>query len=153
MGQANNALKVYMNRPDRIRSVLEYYLGEKLPIDWKCEETGATVSVRNFRGRLSFRERDYLGKVWAWGLCFTLGLENQNSINLTYPWRLMEMDCLAYERQIEDIQEKNADAGEEYGAEDEETDRGLSSPSDSDAVHTGGRKKTGNFLVGFPEVQ
>lgn len=119
MGEPNNALKVYMNRPDRIRSVLEYYLGEKLPRDWKCEETGGCVSVRDSRGKLSFRERDYLGKVWAWGMCFKLGLENQNSINLTYPWRLMELDCLAYGGQIEDIQERNAVAGEEYGAEDD----------------------------------
>lgn len=119
MGEPNNALKVYMNRPDRIRSVLEYYLGEKLPDDWKCEETGAYVSVRNSNGKLSYRERDYMGKVWAWGSCFKLGLENQNSINLTYPWRLMELDCLAYERQIENIQERNAVLEEEYEAEDD----------------------------------
>lgn len=31
MGEPDNALVVYMNRPDRIRSVPEYYLGEKLP--------------------------------------------------------------------------------------------------------------------------
>lgn len=103
MGEPNNALKVYMNRPDRIRSVLEYYLGEKLPEDWTCEETGGYVSVRNPNGKLSFRERDYLGKVWAWGVCFKLGLENQNTVNLTYPWRLMELDCLAYGKEIEDI--------------------------------------------------
>ena len=119
MGEPNNALKVYMNRADRIQSVLEYYLGEKLPQDWKCEETGGGVSVRDSEGKLSFRERDYLGKVWAWGVCFKLGLENQNSINLTYPWRLMEMDSLAYRRQIEDIQERNSVSGEEYGAEDD----------------------------------
>nr|WP_304710229.1 hypothetical protein [uncultured Acetatifactor sp.] len=38
MGKPNNALAVYMNRPDRIRSVLEYYIGEKLPRDWQCVE-------------------------------------------------------------------------------------------------------------------
>lgn len=119
MGEPNNALKVYMNRPDRIRSVLEYYLGERLPEDWTCEETGGYVSVRNPNGKLSFRERDYLGKVWAWGVCFKLGLENQNTVNLTYPWRIMELDCLAYGREIEDIQERNAASGEEYKAEDD----------------------------------
>lgn len=62
MGAPNSALKVYMNRPDRIRSVLEYYLGEQLPDDWKCEEIGGFTSVRNSKGKLSFRERDYLGK-------------------------------------------------------------------------------------------
>ena len=119
MGEPNNALKVYMNRPDRIRSVLEYYLGEKLPEDWKCEETRGFVSIRNSDGKLSFRERDYLGKVSAWGICFKLGLENQNSINLTYPWRLMELDCLEYGSQIEDIQEKNTASAEKYGPDDD----------------------------------
>lgn len=119
MGEPNNALKVYMSRPDRIRSVLEYYLGEKLPEDWKCEETGGFTSVRNSNGKLSFRERDYLGKVWAWGMCFRLGLENQSTVNLTYPWRLLELDCLAYGREIEDIQERNTGGGEEYGTEDD----------------------------------
>lgn len=119
MGEPNNALKVYMNRPDRIRSVLEYYLGERLPEDWTCEETGGYVSVRNPNGKLSFRERDYLGKIWAWGVCFKVGLENQNTVNLTYPWRIMELDCLAYGREIEDIQERNAASGEEYKAEDD----------------------------------
>ena len=119
MGEPNNALKVYMSRPDRIRSVLEYYLGEKLPEDWKCEEIEGFVSVRNTSGRLSFRDRDYLGKVWAWGVCFKLGLENQHTINLTYPWRLMELDCLTYGREIENIQEKNTASGEEYGTEDD----------------------------------
>ena len=59
MGGPNNALKAYMKRPDRIRSVLEYYLGEAR----------------------------------AWGVRFLLGIENQQTINLTYPWWLMEMDC------------------------------------------------------------
>ena len=119
MGEPNNALKVYMNRPDRIRSVLEYYLGEKLPEDWTCEELGGFASTRNSRGKLTFRERDYLGKVCAWGVCFKLGLENQNSINLTYPWRLMELDCLSYGRQIEDIQEQNRSKAEKYGSDDD----------------------------------
>lgn len=119
MGEPNNALKVYMNRPDRIRSVLEYYLGEKLPEDWNCEETGGFTTVRNSKGKLSFRERDYSGKVCAWGVCFKLGLENQNSINLTYPWRLMELDCLSYGSEIEGIQERNSASGKEYGTEDD----------------------------------
>ena len=38
MGEPNAALGVYMNNPNRIRSVLEYYLGAKLPQDWKYEE-------------------------------------------------------------------------------------------------------------------
>lgn len=119
MGEPNNALKVYMNRPDRIRSVLEYYLGKKLPEDWKCEETGGYTTIRNRKGKLSFRERDYFGEVHAWGTCFKLGLENQNSVNLTYPWRLMELDCLTYGSELEDIMEKNAADDIKYGPNDD----------------------------------
>jgi len=36
MGEPNNALAVYMNRPERIRDLLEYYLGAGLPEDWEC---------------------------------------------------------------------------------------------------------------------
>lgn len=38
MGEPNNVLNVYMNRQDRLRSVLEYYLGEKLPENWRFDE-------------------------------------------------------------------------------------------------------------------
>ena len=37
------------------------------------------------------------------GVSFKLALENQDSVNLTYPWRLMELDCLAYGKGIEPI--------------------------------------------------
>lgn len=119
MGEPNNALAVYMNRPDRIRSVLEYYLGEKLPEDWECQEIRGFYTVKNRRGKLSFRQRDFIGKVRFGGVCFMLGLENQDSVNLIFPWRLMEMDCLAYEREIEEIQEQNALGKVKYGAEDD----------------------------------
>lgn len=119
MGKPNNALGVYMNRPDRIRSVLEYYLGESLPKDWECEEIRGLYSVRNSDGMLSSRQRDYLGKVRAWGSSFLLGLENQQKVNLIYPWRLMEMDCLAYGREIEEIQERNTLEKARYGKEDD----------------------------------
>lgn len=119
MGEPNNALNVYMSRADRIRSVLEYYLGEKLPEDWNCEETGGFSSVRTSDGRLSFRQRDFLGKAQAWGIRFFLGLENQDSINLTYPWRLMESDCLTYGKEIEEIQERNTCSEEKYSQEDD----------------------------------
>lgn len=38
---------------------------------------------------------------------------------MTYPWRLMELDCLTYGREIEDIQERNAASGEKYGTDDD----------------------------------
>nr|WP_296480258.1 hypothetical protein [uncultured Acetatifactor sp.] len=62
MGEPNNALSVYMNRPDRIKSVLEYYLGEKLPQDWQCEEVRGLTTLRNGKGKLSFRQRDFYGR-------------------------------------------------------------------------------------------
>lgn len=79
MGEPNNALAVYMNRPDRMRSVLEYYLGEKLPGNWECEEVRGFYTVRNSNGKLSFRQRDYLEKpVWRVPVS-CLGLKNQDS--------------------------------------------------------------------------
>ena len=114
MGEPNNALAVYMNRSDRIRSVLEYYIGEKLPQDWQCEEIRGFYTIRNTKGKLSFRQRDFLANVSMGGMHFKLALENQDSVNLIYPWRLMELDCLAYGREIEEIQERNIHAGESY---------------------------------------
>ncbi len=119
MGESNNALAVYMNRSDRIRSVLEYYIGEKLPQDWQCVEARGFYTTRNANGRLSFRQRDFIGDARMCGVHFKLALENQESVNLTYPWRLMELDCLAYGREIEEVQEQNALKGERYGEEDD----------------------------------
>lgn len=119
MGEPNNALAVYMNRPDRIRDLLEYYLGEKLPAGWSCKEIRGLYTVRNAKGKLSYRQRDFLADVCLWGIPFRLGLENQDSINLTFPWRLMELDCLAYGKEIEEIQEKNQASNNPYRAEDD----------------------------------
>ena len=119
MGEPNNALSVYMNRPDRIKSVLEYYLGEKLPQDWQCEEVRGLTTLRNRKGKLSFRQRDFYGRGHAWGKDFWLGIENQDSINLIFPWRMMELDSLAYGAEIEEIQEKNSQGNVHYGIEDD----------------------------------
>lgn len=119
MGEPNNALAVYMNRPDRIRSVLEYYIGEKLPQDWQCVETRGFYTVRNAKGKLSFRQRDFIGNARMGGVHFKLALENQDSMNLTYPWRLMELDCLSYGKEIEEVQEQNVLKKERYGEEDD----------------------------------
>lgn len=119
MGELNNALAVYMNRPDRIRDLLEYYLGEKLPAGWDCREIRGLYTVRNSKGKLSYRQRDFLADVCLWGVPFRLGLENQDSVNLTFPWRLMELDYLAYEKEIEEIQERNQAEKKPYRAEDD----------------------------------
>lgn len=108
-----------MKRPDRIRSVLEYYLREELPVDWECRQRDGFLPTRDRKGRLTFRERDYLGEARAWGVRFLLGIENQQTVNLTYPWRLMEMDCLTYGREIEAIREGNEESGAGYGPEDD----------------------------------
>ena len=139
MGKPNNALGVYMNRQDRIRSVLEYYLGEKLPEDFSCEEIRGQYSVwesgslkknseekhkggvpaRNAGGRLSFRQRDYLGRAHAWGTDFLLGVENQQRENLILPWRLMELDYLTYGEKIEANREENNRREVSYGKGDD----------------------------------
>lgn len=56
MGELNVALGVYMNDPARIRSVLEYYLGEKLPEDGKYEELKGMYPVRDSKGKLAYRQ-------------------------------------------------------------------------------------------------
>ena len=109
MGQKNIVLKTYMNKPERIQSVLEYYTKEKLPEDWasRCEEESGFYPVVNSKGVITHRERDILKRVKTASGSYLLGIENQEKINLIFPWRLMQMDCLAYERQIEEIQERN----------------------------------------------
>lgn len=119
MGEPNNALNVYMRKTDRIRSVLEYFLGEKLPESWAFESGDGFYTIRNSKGKLSFRQRDCMRRVRTCKSSFYLGLENQETVNLTFPWRLMELDSLAYGTQIEEIQEKNQEMGAKYGAEDD----------------------------------
>lgn len=85
MGAPDATLGVYMNDPARIRSVLEYYLGRKLPEDWECRELRGLYCVRNSKGKLTYRQRDFIGEAHVWGKCFLLGLENQQRINLTFP--------------------------------------------------------------------
>ena len=82
MGDPNNVLKVYMKRPDRIRSVLEYYLGGELPQDWVVEAADGFYTLINSKGKISFRERDNISRIRADGYSFCLGLENQDAINL-----------------------------------------------------------------------
>ena len=119
MGEPNNVLKVYMKREDRIRSVLEYYLGGELPQDWVVEAADGFYTLINSKGKISFRERDNISRIWADGYSFCLGLENQDAINLIYPWRVMELDCCAYGTKIEEIQERNERVKVVYGAEDD----------------------------------
>ena len=108
-----------MKKPERVRSVLEYYLGEKLPESWEIEAEDGFYSVRNSKGRISFRERDMIRRVHIGESVFLLGLENQETVNLIYPWRLMEMDCLAYRDGIERIQERNKAKKVRYGKGDD----------------------------------
>ena len=121
MGQKNNVLNIYMNKPERIQSVLEYYIGEKLPKDWAfgCEDASGFYSVVNAKGKVTYRQRDILKRVMTQKGNYLLGIENQENINLTFPWRLMQMDCLAYEGQLEKIRERNKQQNVRYkGADD-----------------------------------
>ena len=119
MGEPNNALNVYMRKTDRIRSVLEYYMGQKLPESWAFEPGDGFYTLRNSKGKLSYRQRDCMRRVRTCKSSFYLGLENQETVNLTFPWRLMELDSLVYGMEIEEIQERNRAAGERYGEEDD----------------------------------
>ena len=109
-------LKVYMRRPDRIRSVLEYYAGRKLPENWIFEKEEDFYTVRDLKGKLTFRQRDEIKRVRTGKGSFLLGLENQETVNLTYPLRRMEMDCCTYRAGVEEIRERNdGGRGEDSG--------------------------------------
>jgi len=116
MGQKNNVLNIYMSKPERIQSVLEYHIGEKLPQEWasRCETASGFYSVVNAKGKVTHRQRDILKRVRTETGSYLLGIENQENINLIFPWRLMQMDCLDYEQQIEEIQEKNKQQKAKY---------------------------------------
>lgn len=119
MGEPNNVLNVYMSKAARIRSVLEYYLKEKLPPDWNLCVAEGFYTVKNSKGKMSFRQRDIIRRVEAGEHSYRIGIENQETINLIFPWRLLEMDCLDYGRQIEEIQQKNMDNAVSFGKEDD----------------------------------
>lgn len=108
-----------MRKPDRIRSVLEYYLGEKLPEGWTIERGEEFHAMQNAQGRISFRQRDEIKRIRAGNAVFLLGLENQNTVNLILPLRLMEMDCLTYRAGVEEIQERNRKEKVRYGGRDD----------------------------------
>ena len=82
---------------------------KKLPDDWTtcCNEASRFYSVKNVRNKMSSRERDIYKKITTETDTFYLGIENQYDVNLIFPWRMMQMDCLAYESQIEEIKGKN----------------------------------------------
>ncbi len=94
-------------------------LGDKLPPDWECREIRGFYTIRNTNGKLSARQRDFLGIAQAWGNRFLLGLEHQENIGLTFPWRLMEMDCLSYGNEIQKNQQKNSANEVHYSTEDD----------------------------------
>lgn len=119
MGEPNAALNVYMSKKERIRDVYEYYTGERMPPDFEIEEESGFYSLRDGK-KLTHRERDQFRKVKSEGNTrFLLGIENQMTINLTFPQRLLEMDSLEYKRQAEKIREQNKKAGVKYTKRDD----------------------------------
>ncbi len=121
MGKKNNVLNVYMNRPERIQSLLEYYTGEELPEDWAsaCCDEATFFALAGADNKASYRQRDILKKVETSEGVYYLGIENQDKINLIFPWRQMQMDCLMYERQIQQIEQNNKEHATRYGKEDD----------------------------------
>ena len=121
MGEKNIVLNTYMSKPERIQSVLEYYTKEKFPENWAsvCKEESGFTAVKNKKGRISHRQRDIFKRIDAQEGTYYVGIENQVNINLIFPWRLMQMDCLAYERQIEQIKQNNKKNSVKYSQEDD----------------------------------
>ena len=73
MGEPNNALAVYMNRPERIRDLLEYYLGAGLPEDWECEEMRGVLYRQEFQGEAVLPPEGLSGKSPVKGREFPVG--------------------------------------------------------------------------------
>lgn len=121
MGEKNNVLNVYMSNPKRIQSVVEFCIKKKLPENWylSCNDAEGFYSVENENGKKTFRQRDVFKKIITETGFFYLGIENQENINLIFPWRLMQMDCLEYGRQIEEIQRVNKEKKSKYKKEDD----------------------------------
>lgn len=91
MGKKNNVLNVYMNHPERIQSLLEYYIGEELPESWvlTCSDENTFFSLTGTDNKVSYRQRDIFKKVETAEGAYYLGIENQDKINLIFPWRQM----------------------------------------------------------------
>ncbi len=114
MGEPNAALNVYMSKKERIRDVCEYYTGEKIPWDFEIEEESGFYSLQDGK-KLTHRERDLFRKVKCQGdTKFLLGIENQMTVNLTFPQRILEMDSLEYGRQAKNIRDQNKKSGVKY---------------------------------------
>ena len=119
MGEPNAALNVYMSKKERIRDVFEYYMGERIQSGYEISTEDGFYSLRN-EGKLTFRERDQLKRVQSEdGRGFLLGIENQMTVNLTFPQRLLELDSLEYRRQVDEITERNRQDKIKYGPEDD----------------------------------
>ncbi len=119
MGEPNAALNVYMSKKERIRDVIEYYTGGEIPPDFEiCVEDGF-YSLKD-RKKLTSRNRDILKKVQTSdGKRFLLGIENQMTVNLTFPQRIFEMDSLEYKRQVEEIKNRNIKNKVKYSENDD----------------------------------
>ncbi len=119
MGEPNAALNVYMSKKEQIRDIFEYYIGERIPLDYKISTEDGFYALHN-GNKLTFRERDNLKIVQSKaGGGFLLGIENQMTVNLTFPQRLLEMDSLEYRRQVEEITEENRRNKIRYDTEDD----------------------------------
>lgn len=115
MGQPNDVLNYYLQRNDRVAAICNYCAGEELFAPEKIKPMDGFDSVRTAKNKMTHIQRDILRQAEVNGKSLILGIENQNDINLIFPFRQMEMDCLEIRRQIEALQEKNKS---EPGADD-----------------------------------
>ena len=53
---------VFINDPDRIRFVLEYYLGRKQPEDWQCRELRGLYAAKVNNLRASLDNKFFTGR-------------------------------------------------------------------------------------------
>ena len=107
MGKYDVAMKNYFAGNDRVASICNFCVGSAMFLPENIAEKQGFYSVRTQKGKLSYVQRDILRKVKVRNQEMLIGLENQQNINLIFPVRQLEMDCLEYKKNVEEIQNKN----------------------------------------------
>ncbi|MCM1468094.1 MAG: Rpn family recombination-promoting nuclease/putative transposase [Alistipes sp.] len=126
MGQPNDVLNYYLQRNDRIAAICNYCVGEALFKPEDMSTVDGFYSVRDRKDKVTHIQRDLLRQAEVNGRKILVGIENQNDINLIFPFRQMEMDYLEMRRQIEQIRERNRNtATDDFMYDINETDKLL----------------------------
>ena len=114
MGQKNNAICDYLEKPDKFADFVNgsLYQGRGVIKPEQIEENQTVYSGEG-------KTRDILRKVCRGGSYLLIGVENQEAVHYAMPVRCMEYDVLEYKKQLKKLQAK-------YRKTKGETGHGLS---------------------------